>query len=81
MVHRMADNYAPHTLNEAHTSTGKGASYLVSACPTNIVGTSTIRLPRNIVSTACHQSVSSLIRSETSIQAGTDTIIDTRSAT
>ena len=54
--------------------------YLVPAWPTSTIGTSTIRLPRNTVSTACHQFMPSLISPEASMYAGTDTTIDTHSA-
>lgn len=67
IARRMAGNCAPRTPNDARTSTGKGMPYLVPACPTSTIGTSTIRLPRNTVSTACHQFIPSLIRPEASM--------------
>ena len=46
---------APRVPKAARQYTGNGMPYFVPACALRIIGTSTITLPRKMVSTACHQ--------------------------
>src|SRR5215207_5257483 len=60
----IAAKFAPLTPNEARTKTGKGTPYLVPAWALRSIGTRTSMLPREIVSSACHQFIPADIRPE-----------------
>ena len=62
-----AGTLAPRVPKEARQSTGKGMPYFVPAWALSTIGTSTMRLPRKIVSTACHQFMPPPMRDEASI--------------
>ncbi len=57
-----AGRLAPVVPNEERASTGKGIPYLVPGWELSRMGTSTIRLPRPMVSSACHQFMRTAIR-------------------
>jgi hypothetical protein len=57
-----AAKFAPRTPKEARTKTGKGTPYLVPAWALRSIGTRTIRLPSEIVNSACHQFIPAAIR-------------------
>ncbi len=63
-----AGRLAPRTPNEARAKTGKGMPYFGPACPVSSIGTSTIRLARAMVNTACFQSMPTAMRPEASVQ-------------
>src|SRR3954447_20794142 len=54
--------------------------YFVPACALRIIGTSTIRLPRKTVTTACHQFIPSAINDEASMYVGMHADIEIQSA-
>src|SRR5829696_5309163 len=60
----IAAKFAPLTPNEARTKTGKGTPYLVPAWAFRSIGTRTIRFPRPMVKSACHQFIPAAIRVE-----------------
>src|SRR5918997_2608527 len=62
----MAAKLAPLTPNEARTKTGKGMPYLVPAWPLRSIGIRTIMLPKEMVSSACHQFIPAAINPEAS---------------
>ncbi len=53
---------------EARANTGKGMPYLGPACPVSSIGTSTMRLARAMVNTACFQSMPTAISPEARVQ-------------
>src|SRR5688572_23751545 len=58
---RTAGTLAPTVPNDARASTGNGIPYFVPGCALSRIGTSTIRLPIPIVSSACHQFIPTAI--------------------
>ena len=50
-----AGTLAPRVPKAARRSTGNGIPYEVPGWALSVIGTSTITLPRKIVSVACHQ--------------------------
>src|SRR4051812_29400059 len=71
---------APAVPNEARQNTGNGMPYLVPACAFRIIGTTTIALPKKIVSTACHQFIPPPISDDASMYVGMQADIETQSA-
>ena len=57
-----AGTFAPTVPKLARASTGNGIPYFVPGCALSRIGTSTIRLPSPIVSSACHQFMPTAIR-------------------
>src|SRR5688572_7699950 len=55
MARSSAGTFAPRTPKLARHNTGNDTPYFVPACAFRIMGTSTIVLPRRIVTIACHQ--------------------------
>ncbi len=60
----IAAKFAPLTPNEALTKTGNGTPYFVPAWALRSIGMSTMMLPREIVSSACHQFIPAAISPE-----------------
>ena len=50
-----AGTFAPRVPNAARQNTGNGMPYFVPAWALSTIGSSTMRLPRKIVRTACDQ--------------------------
>ena len=62
-----AGTFAPRRPKDDRQRTGKGIPYLVPACAFSTIGISTIRFPRKMVNTACHQFMPSLISDDASM--------------
>src|SRR5947209_10756960 len=77
---KSAGTLAPRMPNEARQYTGKGIPYLVPAWAFRTIGTSTMQLPRKMVSTACHQFIPSLISDDASMYVGMQADIEIHSA-
>ncbi len=75
-----AGRLAPRTPKEARAKTGKGMPYLGPACPVSSIGTSTIRLARAMVNTACFQSMPTAISPEARVQEAVLWAMPTHSA-
>jgi hypothetical protein len=58
----MAGRLAPRTPKLARQSTGKEMPYLVPAWAFSTIGTSTMVLPRRMVTIACHHRIPCCIR-------------------
>src|SRR6478672_606273 len=72
--------FAPQVPKLARQYTGKGMPYFVPACAFRIIGTSTTTLPRNTVSTACHQFIPWSINPDASMYVGMQADIEIHSA-
>ena len=55
MARSSAGTLAPRTPKLARANTGNGMPYCAPARPLSSMGTSTMVLPRKMVSSACHQ--------------------------
>ncbi len=75
-----AGTFAPVVPNDARARTGNGIPYLVPGCALSRIGASTIRLPRPIVSRACHQFIPTAIRPPASMYVGMQCAIEIHSA-
>src|SRR6478609_2082710 len=75
-----AGMFAPSVPNAARQYTGNGMPYFVPAWALRIIGTSTIRLPRKIVSTACHQFMPPPMSDEASMYVGMQADIEIHKA-
>jgi hypothetical protein len=58
----MAATFAPLIPKLARASTGKGMPYFVPGWALSSIGTRTIRLPSDTVSSACHQVIPAVMR-------------------
>ena len=63
----MAAKFAPRTPNEERTKTGKGTPYLVPAWALRSMGIRTTPLPKEMVSSACHQVIPAAMRPEAKV--------------
>src|SRR5215211_74171 len=63
----IAAKLAPRTPKEARTKTGNGTPYLVPAWAFRSIGIRTRMLPKEMVSSACHQFIPAAIRPEASV--------------
>src|SRR3954447_14987583 len=63
----IAATLAPRTPKDERTSTGNGIPYLVPGCPLSSIGTSTMKLPSETVSSPCHHVMPAVIRPEASV--------------
>src|SRR4051812_27728963 len=75
-----AATLAPAVPNEARANTGNGMPYLVPGCAFNRMGTSTMRLPRPMVNSACHQLMPVATRPPASMYVGMQCAIEIHSA-
>ena len=76
----IAGMLAPRTPKLARQSTGKEMPYLVPACAFSTIGTSTMVLPRRMVTIACHQFIPCCIRPEARVYVVSTTLIPIQSA-
>src|ERR687894_1934835 len=60
----IAAKLAPLTPKEARTKTGKGTPYFVPAWALSSIGTRTMRFPKEMVRSACHQFIPAAMRPE-----------------
>src|SRR5687768_9643606 len=77
---RIAGTFAPSMPNAGRQYTGKGMPYFVPACALSTMGTSTIVLPRKMVTTACHQLIPSAMSDDASMYVGTHADIEIHNA-
>src|SRR3954447_20574780 len=63
----IAATLAPRTPKDERTSTGNGIPYFVPGCPLSSIGTSTMKLPSETVSSPCHHVMPAVIRPEASV--------------
>ena len=75
-----AGKLAPRTPKLARQSTGNEMPYLVPACAFSTIGTSTMLLPRRMVTIACHQFIPCCMRPEASVYVVITTLIPIQSA-
>src|SRR5580700_617309 len=75
-----AGMFAPRTPNDARQYTGKGMPYFVPAWALRIMGSSTMALPKKIVSTASYQFMPSEMSEEASMYVGMHADIEIHSA-
>src|ERR1041385_1588906 len=75
-----AGMFAPHVPKLARQYTGNGIPYFVPACAFSTIGISTIRLPRKIVTTACHQFIPPLTSDDASWYVGMQADMEIHSA-
>ena len=66
----IAGRLAPRRPNAARANTGNGMPYFVPAWPLSSIGSSTMTLPRAMVSTACFQSIPRATRPAARVQEG-----------
>ncbi len=59
-----AGTFEPFVPYAARANTGNGMPYFVPGCELSKIGTSTIRLPSKIVTSACHHAMPLSIRSD-----------------
>src|SRR5437868_5207984 len=71
-----AGTFAPSKPNDDRQYTGNGMPYFVPAWALRIIGARTTRLPRKMVSTACHQFMPSSIIPEASMYVGTQAAME-----
>ncbi len=75
-----AGRFEPTVPYAARANTGNGMPYFVPACELSRIGTSTIRLPRRIVKSACHQLMPLSIRPDAIWYVGMQWAIEIQSA-
>jgi hypothetical protein len=63
----MAAKFAPRTPNEERAKTGNGTPYLVPAWALRSMGIRTTTLPKEMVSSACHQFIPAAMRPEAKV--------------
>jgi len=71
---------APRTPKLARHNTGNEIPYFVPACALSTIGTSTIELPRRMVTIACHQVIPCDIRPLASVYVVMTTLMPIQSA-
>jgi hypothetical protein len=72
--------FAPIVPKDARASTGNGMPYFVPGCALSRIGTSTIRLPRPIVSSACQAFIPTAISHPAYMYVGMQWAIEIHSA-
>jgi hypothetical protein len=80
MARSMAGTLAPFTPNAARHNTGNDTPYFVPACAFRTIGTSTMVLPRRIVSMACHQVMPCCMIPDASVYVVITTLMPIQSA-
>jgi hypothetical protein len=71
----IAGMLAPRTPKLARQSTGNEMPYLVPACALSTIGSSTMVLPRRMVTIACHQLIPCCMRPEARVYVVITTLI------